>query len=202
MIRFAKFLAPVVAIVAVGAAHATAYTLNSTGTLPAQGTAVSNLNVTTQSGTIANLVAGDTITGTFSFANGQAFTIQDAGSFEYFYLALTGTTNSISSTYSISLNGVGGSVNSTTYNSQGNGGFIAVGDFGNLTDSSFSFTGFNYSVAITAGSGQNFTASSLSGSKGVVGSVPEPASWAMMLTGFGAVGFAMRRNRKANVHFA
>lgn len=27
-------------------------------------------------------------------------------------------------------------------------------------------------------------------------SVPEPATWAMLVTGFGAVGFAMRRNRK------
>jgi hypothetical protein len=33
------------------------------------------------------------------------------------------------------------------------------------------------------------------------GSVPEPASWAMMLGGFGLVGGAMRR-RKAAVHFA
>jgi len=28
-------------------------------------------------------------------------------------------------------------------------------------------------------------------------SVPEPATWAMMLLGFGAVGFAMRRGRKS-----
>jgi len=26
--------------------------------------------------------------------------------------------------------------------------------------------------------------------------VPEPATWAMMLLGFGAIGFAMRRRRK------
>jgi len=32
-------------------------------------------------------------------------------------------------------------------------------------------------------------------------SVPEPASWAMMLTGFGAIGFAMRR-RRTTVAFA
>jgi hypothetical protein len=31
----------------------------------------------------------------------------------------------------------------------------------------------------------------------VTPSVPEPATWAMMLLGFGAVGFAMRRNRKS-----
>ena len=34
--------------------------------------------------------------------------------------------------------------------------------------------------------------------------VPEPATWAMLLLGFGGVGFAMRRNRKvtARIHFA
>lgn len=36
------------------------------------------------------------------------------------------------------------------------------------------------------------------------GAVPEPATWAMMLMGFGVVGFALRRNAKArtNVNFA
>lgn len=33
----------------------------------------------------------------------------------------------------------------------------------------------------------------------VVTSVPEPATWAFMIVGFGAVGGAMRRQRKANV---
>ncbi|QTD57067.1 PEPxxWA-CTERM sorting domain-containing protein [Parasphingorhabdus cellanae] len=32
-----------------------------------------------------------------------------------------------------------------------------------------------------------------------VGSVPEPATWAFMIIGFGAIGGAMRRQRKANV---
>lgn len=34
--------------------------------------------------------------------------------------------------------------------------------------------------------------------------VPEPASWAMMITGFGAIGFAMRRRREQQpkAHFA
>ena len=31
-----------------------------------------------------------------------------------------------------------------------------------------------------------------------VAAVPEPTTWAMMLVGFGAVGFAMRRRKKAN----
>ena len=37
---------------------------------------------------------------------------------------------------------------------------------------------------------------------GADGAVPEPASWAMMLGGFGLVGGAMRSRRKATVSFA
>ena len=33
-------------------------------------------------------------------------------------------------------------------------------------------------------------------------SVPEPATWAMMLAGMGAIGFAMRRRAKVNVSYA
>ncbi len=36
----------------------------------------------------------------------------------------------------------------------------------------------------------------------VAAAVPEPASWAMMIVGFGAVGFAMRRRRKMAVRVA
>jgi hypothetical protein len=32
--------------------------------------------------------------------------------------------------------------------------------------------------------------------------VPEPATWAMMIAGFGMVGFAMRRSRKVSVVYA
>jgi len=34
------------------------------------------------------------------------------------------------------------------------------------------------------------------------GAVPEPASWAMMLGGFGAVGGAMRARRRTRIRFA
>ena len=37
---------------------------------------------------------------------------------------------------------------------------------------------------------------------GQVGSVPEPATWAMMILGFGVVGSAMRRRPKVSVRFA
>lgn len=42
------------------------------------------------------------------------------------------------------------------------------------------------------------------GSFQALGAVPEPATWGMMILGFGAVGYGMRRRRKvsAKVHFA
>jgi hypothetical protein len=43
--------------------------------------------------------------------------------------------------------------------------------------------------------GNNSGAGSLGGSITIRQAVPEPATWAMMLLGFGAVGFAMRRRR-------
>ena len=36
----------------------------------------------------------------------------------------------------------------------------------------------------------------------VEGAVPEPSTWAMMLLGFGAVGYSMRRSKRAKVSYA
>ena len=41
------------------------------------------------------------------------------------------------------------------------------------------------------------TSASTSGATG--GAVPEPATWAMLLLGFGAVGYALRRGRGVKV---
>ena len=42
----------------------------------------------------------------------------------------------------------------------------------------------------------SLTISDLSGGTPPAGAVPEPATWAMMLLGFGCVGFSMRRQRR------
>lgn len=36
----------------------------------------------------------------------------------------------------------------------------------------------------------------------VVAAVPEPATWAMLIVGFGLIGGVMRRGRQTNVRFA
>jgi len=47
-----------------------------------------------------------------------------------------------------------------------------------------------------------FTTPKVSTNAQAAGSVPEPGSWSMMLAGFGALGLAMRRGRKANLAVA
>lgn len=68
--------------------------------------------------------------------------------------------------------------------------------------------GTNGVFSIYATAGEKFTGISLSSSANsfevdnlAVG-VPEPAAWAMMLGGFGLMGGAMRRRRRANVVYA
>lgn len=53
----------------------------------------------------------------------------------------------------------------------------------------FNFTGGTATFQVTLGDA-------------VAGGVPEPATWAMMLIGFGAVGFAARSSRRRNISVA
>ncbi len=70
-----------------------------------------------------------------------------------------------------------------TSNTAANGGTLAGGG---------TFRVQNYA-------GTNASPFSINGTVATVTAVPEPATWAMMIAGMGAVGFAMRRRRKANV---
>ena len=81
-------------------------------------------------------------------------------------------------------------------------GLAATGDQhsainnGRLTltaDAGHAFTGLSL-----ASSGNSFEVDNLA----VSGAVPEPATWAMMLVGFGGMGYAMRSSRKVAVRFS
>ena len=61
---------------------------------------------------------------------------------------------------------------------------------------SFVSASFSSTAGPTDGAFDTFKQLRLVLSPGI--SVPEPATWAMMLLGFGGIGMAMRRNRKAN----
>lgn len=68
-----------------------------------------------------------------------------------------------------------------------------------------SFYGFTEATAdissFTLTDGYIAVLSGLNGQE-ITGSVPEPATWAMMLVGMGAIGFAMRRRTAVNVSYA
>jgi hypothetical protein len=68
-------------------------------------------------------------------------------------------------------------------------GSTLTAKFANGTTQSLTLNGFNATS----------NSYSFSGSDAVSGAVPEPATWAMMILGMGAVGFAMRRRQKGNV---
>lgn len=70
---------------------------------------------------------------------------------------------------------------------------------------SYTLNGFDNLVSLSFSSNANgyVALDNINGATaGPAGAVPEPASWAMMLGGFGLVGGAMRSRRKAAVTFA
>lgn len=77
----------------------------------------------------------------------------------------------------------------------------ALGTIGWVTLSGLNFTGASHTIEFDQLGGNTWTFVSeiaFSGS----GAVPEPASWAMMAAGFGAVGFALRGRRTKRVRLA
>ena len=72
-----------------------------------------------------------------------------------------------------------------------------------LTFSQFAGLGFNantnntYRIDLTAG-GNTVTSFAQLGTGAGPGAVPEPATWAMMLIGFGAMGVSLRRRRRTS----
>ena len=82
----------------------------------------------------------------------------------------------------------------------------ANGDIQNSARLTFGFlsgVGFNantnntYRIDLTAG-GNTVTSFAQIGTGAAVAAVPEPATWAMMLIGFGAMGVSLRRRRRAD----
>lgn len=77
-------------------------------------------------------------------------------------------------------------------------------DGGSSTNSAFNFglnSGTSYFAVASGYNNRDVGRYSLAieGPGNVAGAVPEPATWAFMIFGFGAIGGAMRSRRKANV---
>lgn len=123
------------------------------------------------------------------------------------YLYVTDTGFVSSGAYTLSLGGTGGTVTGQAYGGTNNTALSLANLFGAIGplsggaysgSSSGSFVASANPYALTLGA--TITRSSAGTSTGdlnlTVGAVPEPATWAMMLLGFGGIGMTMRRRRR------
>ena len=158
------------------------------------------------------LVAGDTFTYSLNATGGQGWTTIAAGSLFPFFALTIDESGSRSIDYDLNLNRLGASVFSDSAAGITNE-FVHLGTNSVNIVSGLEYDQYVLDVTILAGS-DAATADSLlpwSGAApednfpnaitfGQLGApVPEPATWAFMIFGFGAIGGAMRRQRKANV---
>jgi hypothetical protein len=111
--------------------------------------------------------------------------------FSFFYTSSTAATVSVFS----GLNGTGTLLGTIDLNAQYNQncGGDPSGDFCNFTNAGVAFAGTAYSIDFGGTAGQTGYDDITFGSAVAGGAVPEPATWAMMLAGFGMIGFAARR---------
>ncbi|WP_253717080.1 PEPxxWA-CTERM sorting domain-containing protein [Sphingomonas sp. AP4-R1] len=177
---------------------------------------VIDLSKATQSGnrTTVNLPAdmisllpGDTLKGTVSFTGGSIVTLTNntssPGQYELVQLVFTprpSVGNVDQAVSSVSLTGVSGNYTGDSAIQTMITTNLTASAFADLTATSFSFTGFTYRLDYYAGSARAFTPSQLTlgytvGVSAPPPSVPEPATWAMMIGGFGAIGARLRRTR-------
>ncbi|MCA1652700.1 MAG: PEPxxWA-CTERM sorting domain-containing protein [Sphingomicrobium sp.] len=74
-------------------------------------------------------------------------------------------------------------------------GGVSTGSYDIFSQSVGTTSGANYTLSFNLSSNGSPNGLRISASDALDGAVPEPATWAMMLIGFGAVGFAMRRQK-------
>ena len=134
-----------------------------------------------------------------------AGSVPDSGFLSTTFNTVLGATYNLSFKFAV----LGGGSSSINYSVVGLSG-TASGNANNNFDTTFqtvalSFTGTGSPTTLSFGStGANSGVDTGIDDVMVTGPVPEPATWAMMLTGFGMIGFAARRRLsvKTTVRFA
>jgi hypothetical protein len=195
----------------------------SSGTISPPAVGSGNVEFESQNIAVAlpTLQIGDVINTTITFASqglGLALTISDPGAnatqlFQIFYGSSDGTDNEIVSTISqlSFIQPHGDLLTQTLTGSSSCNTCVAASAQANVTDTSFSFRGLSATTTITSipqpfpvgdlhfqvwtlGGGSSIE---ITRGSSVVGAVPEPSTWAMMILGFSGVGYMMYRRKTA-----
>lgn len=148
-------------------------------------------------------------------ANDEVFNLTASNFFGYTVDALVDTTDFDGAGFFTAANNpnLQGPAGSTTTASRNGSGSVVRADFGSngleaggQTSATYIFrtNATNYNLAGTFTTQDGSVAQRANFAPTAVGAVPEPATWAMMILGMGAVGFAMRRRSKVktSVKFA
>lgn len=211
--KFSRFLAKAAAVSAVSMAFASASTAQAASF-------IYNVNYDGATATLApgsddlglvNLMAGDTLTYSLNATGGNGWTVlADIAPNFTFALPLNESGTRIID-YTLDLNLFGSNVYSLTENNVSNS-FVHLGPNTTPLSSGLQFTQSVVSLTLLSSDADTTVTSLLpifgplednaNISFGAVAAVPEPATWAFMIFGFGAVGGALRssRQRKATVN--
>jgi hypothetical protein len=154
-----------------------------------------------------NLALGDTVSGTFTFANNQEVSVSGntLNSSDVVQLGINASnTDAVTTSGTFTLLGVQGSLTSANPAAAGSAGSgIASGFYQYYPeDSNFSFSGFAYSLSITSETstyttgGASFIVSAPAVS---FGEAPEPTIWALLLGGLGLLALRQVRTRQRRI---
>lgn len=212
--RSRVFAAALAATVAAWSGAASAAVVNYAGVIdldPSMFSGTGTLVVPLPGGPMA-LNIGDTLQGTITFANKGRITVfngttipGDRESISASFSPDTGTTAESIGTFRF-LGRHGDYLLADTIVSNGFVGAVGFGKTANYTNSRFSFTGIAFNLTyvddLDPQDGAVFTSHVTPGLIGfpfettvISEGVPEPATWALLLVGFGAVGQGLRRRR-------
>lgn len=212
--KFTKLLAKAATVTAVSLAFASASSAQAASfifSVDYDGTTAS-LAAGSDDPLATTLVAGDTFTYSLNATGGQGWTTIAAGSLFPFFALTVAESGDRMVDYDLNLNRMGSSIFSDSDAGITNS-FVHVGTNSVDIVSGLEFDQYVLDVTILAGS-DAATANTLLPWPGdapeerfasnitfgqLAAAVPEPATWAFMIFGFGAIGGAMRRQRKATV---